>query len=186
MEPAEVVLKRGRRAYESSRLVDALYAVWPVAPLLAVTWLLHGVGDRVPLLIATALATVLVVAAWRGRAWRRGTFVGLAAGLPALITPTVVAALRGEHCSACMASSIGSMTCALACLGVSFLAGIAVGLVAASDRDARRFTGSALAVAALTGAMVCGLTGVGGAVGAAAGLVVSSVPTLLLARRVLA
>lgn len=183
MERAEETLRRARRAYETSRLAGSLIAAWPVAPLLGLTVILHGLATPAPLVIAMGLAVAMITCAWRGRAWQRGSMVGLAAGIPALITPSIVAALRGEHCSACLASATGSMTCALACIGASFLAGIAVGVVAASDREASRFTGSALTVAALTGAMACGLTGLGGAVGVAAGLVLGGVPTVLLVRQ---
>lgn len=177
------LLARARRAYEADRASTALAAAWPVVPMLALAVVLHRTASSVTLLVAGALALTLVLAMWRGGGTARGTRLGLIAGLPALVTPSVVAMLRGEHCSACLSHARGPDACFIACLTVSSLAGVAVGALAARDPHPARFVLGGVAAAALTGALACGLTGLGGGLGVAAGLAGSSVPALLVVRR---
>jgi hypothetical protein len=178
-----ISLDRLRRVYERDRVMTGLMAAWPVGALLLITVVLHGAVAGGTLLLAAGLAIELALAAWRGDGWRRGTRVGLLAGLPALLTPTFVAIVRGEHCSMCLANGAGSSACFLACLTVSALGGVLVGALAARDHAPGRFLIAGVAAAAATGALACDLTGVGGALGVAAGFVGSSLPALVLMRR---
>ncbi len=177
------LLARARRAYERIRATTALAAARPVVPMLARAVVLHRTASAATLLVAGALVVALVAAVWRGGGAARGARLGLFVGLPALVTPSVVAMVRGAQCSACLSHTPGLDACFVACLVVSSLAGVAVGALAARDAQPGRFVVGGVAAAALTGALACGLTGLGGGLGVAAGLAGSSVPALLVVRR---
>jgi hypothetical protein len=120
------------------------------------------------------LATTLAALGWRGGALRRGALAGVLAGLPPMIAPTLVFALsHGGHCPECELGP--TLPCLITCFGTSALVGVLVGHAATRDRSPRRFALAAIGSAALTGALACGTTGLGGAIGVVIGLVAGGV-----------
>jgi hypothetical protein len=184
MERSDAVRTQVRRAYERARIVAGLRAAWPVPILIGLAAVLHERISPLLFVAATALLAVVVIAAWRGGAWRRGAVAGLFAGVPPLIVPALVIAARGEvHCAGCRPSMGNVLACTVICFAIALACGIAVGLHAARDRSPGRFTAAALGVAALVGLLACGAIGLGGGAGMVLGLVAGGVPALALARR---
>jgi hypothetical protein len=180
---ADVARSRVRGAYERARLGAALLAAWPAPILLAVAVWLHGHASAFTYVAAAGVATLFVLAAWRGGSWRRGAFAGALAGLAPLVVPAVMLSMRGGACASCTPSSMNVLACTLICLTTGILSGVAVGLRAARDPAPRRFALAALAVAAAVGSLSCGATGLGGAAGVVVGLAAGGIPTLAFARR---
>ena len=177
------LLARARRAYERDRATTNAPATSNVTDeaVRCSTTASASIGTTGQ--AAASAVVALVAAVWRGGGAARGARLGLVVGLPALVTPSVVAMVRGAQCSACLSHTPGLDACFVACLVVSSLAGVAVGALAARDAQPGRFVIGGVAAAALTGALACGLTGLGGGLGVAAGLAGSSVPALLVVRR---
>jgi hypothetical protein len=169
MERSDFALRAARGAYERAHVAAAARGVAIAAVLVVLAVALQPVNDAT-WLVAAALAASLAALAWRGGALRRGAFAGVLAGLPPLVTPTIVFAFsHGGHCPTC---EIGpTLPCLLACLGTSSLVGIAVGGVAARDASPRRYGLAAIATAALTAELGCCTVGLAGALGIAVGLV---------------
>jgi hypothetical protein len=184
MARSDLARARVRRAYERSRAVDALVAMWPAPILVGVAGALHDHVGAGAVIAAAALAVVLAIAAWAGHSWRRGAVAGMLAGLLPLIVPAVVVATRGSsHCAGCTPSVGTMLACTIVCISTSLVAGIAVGIAAARDRSPLRFTAAALVAAAGVGLIACGVVGLGGSTGIVVGLVAGGIPTVALARR---
>jgi len=181
MARSEVRLRRVRRAYELAHLWIAARGVAIAAALSALAVGLHRTTDAT-WLVAGVLAITLGVLGWRGGAGRRGSLAGVLAGLPPLLAPGVVSALsNGGHCLTC--ATAPSFVCMLTCFVSSALVGVAVGQHATRDAAPRRFALAATVTAALTGALGCGTTGLGGSIGIAIGLVAGGVTGWVSAAR---
>ena len=146
-----------RRAYERGRLARAAADSAPVC-VLSLCCLLAGSPGVAQVALCCALPLTFGALRWRGQGWGRGAWLGLLAGLPALLAPLCLQA-TGHPCEgdACWRWS-GAV-----CIGVGALAGALVGLW---GRDRATALG-ALGVAALGAALGCvplGIGVVGGAV----------------------
>jgi len=174
-------LQRVRAAYTRAHRFAAARGVAIAAALSLIALGLHRTTDAT-WLAAGVLAITLGVLGWRGGAARRGSLAGVIAGLPPLLVPGVLAILsNGGHCAACAMAP--SLSCLLTCFGTSAVVGIAVGHYAARDPSPGRFALAATVTAALTGALGCGTTGLGGALGVAIGLVAGGVTGWVSAER---
>jgi hypothetical protein len=166
-------LATARRAYERAHVLSGLRGLALAAILAFFAVGLHRTTD-ITWLVAAALAATLATFGWRGGAFRRGALGGVLAGLPPMLAPAIVFALgHGGHCPDCQMQP--TLACLITCFGTSSLVGILVGRYAASDPQAHRFGGSAIATAILTGLLGCATTGFAGALGIVVGLVAGSV-----------
>jgi hypothetical protein len=166
-------LATARRAYERAHVLSGLRGLALGVGLAFLAVGLHRTSN-ITWLVAAALAATLATLGWRGGAYRRGALGGVIAGLPPMLAPAIVFALgHGGHCPDCQMQP--TLTCMLTCFGTSSLVGILVGRYAASDPQARRFGGSAIATAMLTGLLGCATVGFTGALGVIVGLVAGSV-----------
>lgn len=178
---AALALARAESAYARTHGLAALRGVAIAAALVALATCLHRTSDAT-WLTAGALAITLGALGWRGGPWRRGGLAGVLAGVPPLIAPSLVFAVRhGGHCASCAESA--DLPCLLACVGTSSLVGLLVGHRAVADRSPRAFATAALVTAALTGVLGCTTTGYGGALGVAVGLVAGGVTGWVVAGR---
>jgi len=178
---ADQALGRVRLAYERARVATAVRGIVVAAGLVALAFGLHRTSEAA-WLVAGTLTAALAAFGWRGGAWRRGALAGVLAGLPPLVTPSLVFALsHGDHCAMCEHSA--TLTCMITCFATSSLVGIAVGRRAVSDRSPRRYAIAAIACAALTGLLGCGTTGLGGVIGVVIGLVAGGVTGWVVAGR---
>ncbi len=176
-----VALRRARAAYARPFRLAAARGVAIAAALSLIALGLHRTTDAT-WLAAGVLAITLGVLGWRGGAARRGSLAGVIAGLPPLLVPGVMAIVsNGGHCPDCAIAP--TLSCLLTCFGTSAVVGVAVGHHAARDPSPRRFALAAIATAALTGALGCGTTGFGGALGVAVGLVAGGVTGWVSAAR---
>lgn len=181
MAPSDLALTRVRAAYARAHVLAAARGLGLATALAVLAVGLHRTTDAT-WLAAGVLAITLAVLGWRGGAARRGAFAGVLAGLPPMLVPGLVALVsNGGHCASCAMSP--SLTCLLLCFGTSALVGVAVGHQAARDPAPRRYALAATAAAALTGALGCGTTGLGGALGIAIGLVAGGVTGWVSAER---
>lgn len=168
---------RARLAYERSRLMLGLRAALPVVPMVALSCL---VCEKPSLALgAGALLFVFAIGLRaRGQAYGRALMPGLLAGSAPLILPLVLRA--SGHC--CIGGACWSL-CMLGCTLGGLLAGVAIGVMAAGEREDRgAFLLSATAVAGLSGVLGCAMAGASGIAGMAIAIAVTSLPTALLAR----
>ena len=172
-------LSAARRSYELAQLRAALRSLTFAALPVTLAFAIHGVTMQTALL-AGALVLTIALFAWSGGAWRRGAHAGVVAGLPPLLAPLVVLSFAPSHCSHC--SDPGSWSCVAACFGASSFVGIVVAQRARREVSPRSFAFAALVVAAVTGLLGCGMTGLGGAVGIALGVALGSIVGFTVAR----
>lgn len=176
--------RRARRAYEAGRWQHGLRDAWPVAFLVPIAFALHGPATSVATAISAGLlAAVLVTAAWRGGAWRRGALVGVVAGLPLFMAPSFLVPTDAECGMACARAATPWLTCFTGCAMAALAGGLVVGLLARRDRAPLAYAASAGIAAALTASMTCTLAGAAGVLGALAGLAAASVPVVAGALR---
>ncbi len=181
MARSDRALASVRGAYRRAHLLAGGIGVVVAAALVALATLLHRTSHAM-WLAAGALAITLAVFGWRGGATRRGALAGVLAGLPPMLTPVVVSLVShgGIRCADCPA--MPSLACTLACFSTAAIVGLIVGHQARHDAVPVRYAFPAIATAVLTGALGCGTTGLGGALGIAIGLVAGSVTSLIAAR----
>ncbi len=174
MARAEIALKRARAAYTRAHLVAGLRGVVVAGALIAVAVTLHRI-THATWFAAGILAITLGVLGWRGGPMRRGSLAGVLAGLPPMFAPVFVSLVShgGLRCAEC--PTMPSLACTLTCFGTAALVGVVVGNHATRDASPSRFAFAATLTAALTGALGCGTTGIGGALGIAVGLVAGGV-----------
>jgi len=181
MTPSSSGLRAVRAAYGRAHLVAGARGVAIAGALSVLAVGLHRTTDAT-WLVAGILAITLGVLGWRGGPSRRGSLAGVLAGVPPLLAPGLVTLLsHGGHCPSC--ATAPSLACVLLCFGTSALVGAAVGHHATRDASPRRFALAAIATAALTGALGCGTTGVGGAIGVGIGLVAGGLTGWVTAER---
>jgi len=176
-DPTLTLETRARRSYELGRLRHALR----LAPFVIVAAAAAVACGR-PLLLAAALTCVLlplcVGLSFTGGPAGRGVVPGLLAGAPALAMPLLIATV-GHACfgEACLS------LCLPACVVGGGIAGAVIAKLAVRQARDPRFLAAALAVAALTGALGCTISGAAGVLGMLAGVVAAGTPLLVAARR---
>lgn len=170
--PSSRALAAVRRSYERAHVLAALFAVAMALLPIAAAFVMHGITSRTAS-AAVLLAATIALFGWSGGGWGRGARVGLVAGLPSLAAPALVLAFTPGHCSRC--GDPGAWLCVAACFGTTSYVGILLTRRARRDRARSSFAVAALAVAALTGLLGCGMTGLGGAVGIALGVSLGSI-----------
>jgi hypothetical protein len=177
MERSEQELfARARRAYEIGRLRSAAFVLVYVAPMVALA--LVGGGGAIAFTVGIGLALAMLATGllWRGQAWGRAVGPGLLAGVMPLVAPLVLR-VSGHCCTAGGCSSL----CLPVCTSAGLFAGLAVGFCVAGEREKRLdFALSAIAIAALTGALGCVGMGLGAVSGMAAALALGSAPVAAL------
>jgi hypothetical protein len=176
-ERAVALEVRARRAYEMGRLRAALR----VAPFVLAAAAAAVACGRPAILTGVLASTLLVLCigvSCAGGPGGRGVMPGLVAGAAPLGMPLLMATV-GHACfgPACMA------LCLPACVVGGAVAGVVIARSAARREPDRRFVASAVAVAALTGALGCTIAGVAGVLGMLAGTVAAGAPVLVAARR---
>jgi len=168
---------RARRAYELGRLRAAL-RVAPLVVAAAAAAIACGRPLSLTLALASALLLVCVAASYTGGAQGRAVMPGLMAGAAPFAMPLLLATVGG----ACFGPAC-LLLCLPACIVGGALAGAVIARIAARQMDDAWFVGSALAVAALTGALGCTVAGAVGVLGMLAGTVAVGAPVLVAARR---
>jgi hypothetical protein len=176
-DPIITLQARARRAYELGRLRSALRLV-PF--LIAAGAAVIACGRPFPLTFAllAALLPLSVGLAFAGGVAGRAVVPGLLAGGAALAMPLLMATV-GHACfgPACMSLFLP------ACVVGGAVAGAVIARTAARHEQDPRFLVSALAVAGLTGALGCTISGAAGVIGMLAGVVAAGAPLLVAARR---
>ncbi|HEY4240449.1 MAG TPA: hypothetical protein VGM88_11560 [Kofleriaceae bacterium] len=182
MARVDRALAGARVAYERAHVVAGARGIAVAAALVVLALALHRTTDAT-WLAAGILASTLGVLGWRGGPMRRGSLAGVLAGLPPMIAPVFVslASHGGIRCASC--PTMPSWTCTLTCFATAALVGLAVGNHATRDASPGRFAFAATITAALTGALGCGTTGIGGALGIVVGLVAGGVTGWVSAAR---
>jgi hypothetical protein len=182
MAPADRALADARAAYAWSHVLAGVRAAAVAVAIVGLALLLHRTTDAM-WLVGGSLAITLGVLGWRGGPLRRGALAGVLAGLPPMLAPVLVSlASHGMiRCADC--PTVPSLTCTLTCFATASLVGLAVGQRATRDRSPARFAGAAMVTAILTGALGCGTTGFGAAIGIAIGLVAGGVTGWVAAHR---
>ncbi|HEX4381484.1 MAG TPA: hypothetical protein VH083_00985 [Myxococcales bacterium] len=158
-----------RVRYELGRALWALRMLAVVLPLLLAA-LVIGRPARLLWPAGSALALIACGLAFLHARYRRAALLGLAAGLPALLLPSLFA---GQIC-------IGGQ-CFDPCLPSCLLAGaLAGGFVAVrGTHEGARFWLSALTMTALLGVLGCSVAGFGGVLGLLAGVAAGALPVLV-------
>jgi hypothetical protein len=182
MASAERALARVHAAYAWSHLRAGVRDATIALAMIALALALHRMTE-VTWLVGGTLAITLGVLGWRGGALGRGARAGVVAGLPPMLAPVMVSLFSHGllRCADCPA--MPSLGCTLTCFATASVVGLAVGHRAVRDRMPSRFAGAAMATAILTGALGCGTTGLGGAIGIAVGLVAGGVTGWASAQR---
>jgi hypothetical protein len=182
MARADQALARVRAAYARANAFAGARGLLIAAAIALVALALHRTTDFTWLAAGT-LGITLAVFGWRGGAMRRGSLAGVLAGLPPLLAPVVVSVIShdGIRCADC--PTMPSLTCTLTCFATAAIVGLAVGHRATHDASPNRFAFAAMVAAALTGALGCGTTGFGGAIGVVIGLVAGGVTGWVSAAR---
>lgn len=180
MERTELQIKmRARRAYELGRLRSAIKVLLYVVPIVVLSSYSNAMSRSWNVVLGTALGVVTVGLLWRGEAHGRSVGTGLVAGAIPLLVPLAMQVTG--HC--CLAEACSTL-CLPMCIGAGFAAGIMVGTRASSETHAPgRFALSAIAVAALMGALGCAAMGMGAVVGMAAALILVSAPVMVVGMR---
>lgn len=166
--------ERARRAYERGRIQRALVSAIPLVVVAVIGGALAR-DVRVAALVGASMYVVAAVAFWRGRGLARGVLPGVAAGVVPFVAMHA-ARMYGHVCGGAMCFSVCIPAAALGGL----VAGALIGRFARGSTEVMRSWGSAAAFAALTGALACACSGVGGVLGLVAGLLVGSVPLVVL------
>jgi hypothetical protein len=168
--------KRARRAYELGRLRFAARVAFVVVPV-ALAALALGAPWEEALCLTGALSVAGIWLRWRGRDIGASVLPGILAGAVPLLASGVVT-LAGGSCTA-LASPCG---------GLSVLAGLTAGLVvgwtATQVQEGRVMRWLACAAVAIsTSCLSCLGLGTGPILGSAAGILVASLPFVILAPR---
>ncbi len=165
MVPTEAALiARARRSYELGRLRSSVRDSWAVIPIAAIGFLNRS---QWPFVLAWGVFLFALVTAfsWRGLVWRRALWPGFVAGVFPLLGPSM--APMG---SVCWIAGSCWPVCGLLCVASGFVAGAALGILAAGQtQDRARFILASGLIAGLTGAFGCALAGVAGVLGMIAG-----------------
>jgi hypothetical protein len=165
--------RRARAAYERGRWQRACIEAWPVLGLggLAIAF---GSRPGLAAVLAAILLVSVVVLGHRGGAWRRAIVPGLVAGsLP------MVVGLSACHIPHVCGGSVCMSWC-MPFVGVAaLLGGMVLARRAARSRPELLISAS---IASLTGAMGCIAIGLGGPLGLAAGMALSTGSALVTAR----
>lgn len=177
-EAHDLLRERARRAYEVGRVQHGLgIALW-VLPMVALSLFVC----RRPLLtlVAGALLYALVAAfGARGQAYGRALRPGLLAGSVPLLLPLLMR--MGGH--ACIGGACWSL-CMIGCIAGGTLAGAAIGIASAAQREERgTFIAVASVVAGLAGVLGCAIAGAAGIGGMVLGLALAPLPVVMVARR---
>ncbi len=175
MADAETTLRdRARDAYEAGRLLLGLRRAAVVLPMTALSFAVcdHPVATAVD----GGLLTLLVaLCAWRGAGFGRGARIGLWAGAPPLLLPTLVEAAGRVCCGASFCSPT-------LCIAGGIAGGALLGVWALRRPLDAATLGAAALVAGLAGTLGCLLLGASGVAGLVAGLGVGATPLLVLRR----
>lgn len=166
---SQQALRRARRAYELAHAIAGLRALAFAGAIVVLATLLYPV-ERSAVVVASVVLATVATASWRGGAWRRGSRIGLAVAAPALVMPPFVAAVIG--CEPC---SVPATVFLVACFASGTLSGFAIASKARSDDAPFPFMIAASMTALLTSLLGCDVFGLGGAVGAMAGITSSVV-----------
>jgi hypothetical protein len=169
---------RAKHAYELGRLRVAARAAAAVIPMVALSLV---ACDR-PALTFAAGATLLALAVafrWRGETWGRAVTPGLLAGSVPLLLPLL---LRSSgHC--CVGGEVCWSACMIGCIGGGILAGAAIGIASAVEKEHRwAFLSAATLLAGFAGMLGCAVVGVAGMAGMALAVVATSLPVAMVAR----
>lgn len=168
---------RARSAYERGRLLRGLrlVAIVPLLGICAAVPPCRSLALTAP--IGVALAALMVAFAWRGGSLGAAVLPGLFAGLVPFVLPVGVMTV-GHACAApgCMDY------CFPACCIGGVASGVLLVLWARAEDRGRAFFGAALAIAALTGAMGCAVSGASGIVGMLLATAAIGTPALVRAR----
>ena len=114
----------------------------------------------------------------RGQVYGRALLPGLLAGSVPLVLPLLLRA--AGHC--CIGGACWSL-CMVGCIGGGLLAGIAIGLRAAAEREERAtFLLVATLVAGLTGVLGCAMAGASGIAGMVIATAAAPWPVAIAAR----
>jgi hypothetical protein len=164
---------RARRAYELGRLRLGLRTALVVMPMIGLSLLL---STRPALSWSAGALLFALVAALsaRGGAHGRAVVPGLLAGSLPLLLPALLR--TSGHC--CIGGACWSM-CMAGCIVGGLFAGVAIGLVAASEPERSRFLLASTAIAGLAGALGCVMAGALGIAGMALAVLASSWPIAL-------
>jgi hypothetical protein len=169
--------ERARRAYELGRWRHGLGAAPAVLVMVALSF---GLGGNPALASAAgvALLGLSVVFGWRGQVWGRAVLPGLLAGSAPLVLPPLLRS--AGYC--CIGNSCWSF-CMLGCTMGGLLAGVAIGFASAAEKEGRgKFLCAATLLAGLAGILGCAIVGAAGIAGMVLAVILSSVPTAVVAR----
>lgn len=168
---------RARRAYELGRWRYALRAAPAVLAMIALS-IAAGGSALLAGVAGVALLGLSVALGWRGQVWGRAVLPGLLAGSAPLVLPPLLRS--AGHC--CIGGSCWSL-CLLGCTLGGLLAGVAIGVTSAREREGQaKFLCAATAVAGLAGILGCAIVGAAGITGMALAVLLSSVPAAAVAR----
>jgi hypothetical protein len=168
---------RCKSAYERGRVQLGLRAAWPVLPIAALSMLFtHRLA--VTLAVSALLFVLAVSLSAKGLAYGRALVPGFLAGAAPLVLPIVLR--TSGHC--CIGEACWQV-CLLGCIGGGLVAGLSLGMAAASQpTDRGIFLLSATAVAGLVGMLGCALSGVSGVIGMVVAMLIVSLPVTLVAK----
>lgn len=168
---------RARRAYEFGRWRHGLRAAPAV---LAMVGLSLGAGGSAALAASAgvALLAVAVACGWRGQVWGRAVVPGLLAGSAPLVLPPLL-----RSAGYCCIGNVCWSFCMLSCTLGGLLAGVAIGVASGAEKEGRaKFLCAATLLASLAGVLGCAIVGAAGIAGMALAVMLSSLPTAMVAR----
>lgn len=169
-------LRRARRAYEVGRL-RAAFRSTPVVLALATVSLISTHRPALSLTVGAAVLVLTVGFAHRGGIYGRAVMPGLLTGGVPMMLPIL---LRSDaHC--CVGGGCWSV-CMAACIGGGLIAGAALGLASASEKDRWTFLGASAFLSGLVGVLGCGVIGTAGIAGMVMAVMVSSLPVAAIAK----
>ena len=168
---------RARRAYEMGRWLSGLRLGLFVVPMVVLSGAVAGAAAWAAA-VGVALFALVTVLAWRGQSYGRAVVPGLLAGSVPLLLPL---ALRSS--GLCCVGGVCLPLCMIACTAGGTVAGIALGLRSAAERESRAtFLVAATSIAALAGVLGCVIVGTAGIVGMVLAVLGSSLPVAVAAR----
>lgn len=177
MATEQSALASAMSSYESSRARAALFVTLP-ATVLAIVACCCGTKPLTAALVGTVLLVASWFFRWRGQSLGRAVLPGVVAG----VAPFALALGARAYGHVCTGSQCVSL-CIPACTVGGAIAGSYIARTAQKQNSPLLFLLGASALATLVGCLGCSCVGLGGVVGLAVGLMVTSLPQWIGALR---